>query len=65
MMFQGTPLKRAGRAGIARNAAIVLGNRHDAGALAALRDAASGHDDATVREAASWAVARIEQRGKR
>jgi epoxyqueuosine reductase len=60
-MFQGTPLKRAGRAGIARNAAIVLGNRNDAGALAALRAAASGHDDPTVREAASWAVTRIEQ----
>jgi epoxyqueuosine reductase len=60
-MFQGTPLKRAGRAGIARNAAIVLGNRNDARALAALRTAADGHDDAMVREAAAWAVARIEQ----
>jgi epoxyqueuosine reductase len=56
---QGTPLKRAGRASLARNAALVLGNRGDASALAALRAAASGHDDAIVREAAAWAASRI------
>jgi epoxyqueuosine reductase len=61
-LFEGTPLRRAGRAGIARNAAIVLGNRKDASALPALRAAASSHDDPMVRDAASWAVARIEQR---
>jgi epoxyqueuosine reductase len=55
---EGTPLKRAGRAGIARNAAIVLGNRGELGSLPAL-EAAMHHDDATVREAASWAAARI------
>ncbi|HXN33163.1 MAG TPA: tRNA epoxyqueuosine(34) reductase QueG [Polyangiaceae bacterium] len=60
-LFEGTPLRRAGRAGIARNAAIVLGNRQDANALAALRQAACSHDDPMVREAASWAVARIER----
>ena len=37
---QGTPLKRAGRASLARNAAIVLGNRRDPRALPALRAAA-------------------------
>jgi epoxyqueuosine reductase len=57
---QGTPLKRAGRAGLARNAALVLGNRRDASALPALRAAAAHHDDATVREAATWAASRIE-----
>jgi epoxyqueuosine reductase len=56
---QGTPLKRVGRAGMARNACIVLGNRGDAGALPALRAAAGDHDDAAVREAATWAIARI------
>jgi epoxyqueuosine reductase len=56
---QGTPLKRAGRASLARNAAIVLGNRRDPGALPALRAAASGHEDAIVREAAAWAASRI------
>jgi epoxyqueuosine reductase len=59
---EGTPLKRAGRAGVARNAAIVLGNRGDRSALPALREAASTHDDPVVREAATWAVARIDER---
>jgi epoxyqueuosine reductase len=61
-LFRGTPLRRTGRSGIARNAAIVLGNRRDRAALPALRAAASGHDDPVVREAASWAIALIEGR---
>jgi epoxyqueuosine reductase len=56
---QGTPLKRAGRATLARNAALVLGNRGDPAALPALRAAASGHDDPIVREAAAWSASRI------
>jgi epoxyqueuosine reductase len=59
---QGTPLKRVGRAGMARNAAIVLGNRGDPAALTALGTAAREHDDATVREAAAWAVGQIADR---
>jgi epoxyqueuosine reductase len=59
-LCEGTPLKRAGRSGLARNAAVVLGNVGDPGALPALRAAAKGHDDPTVRDAAAWAVARIE-----
>jgi epoxyqueuosine reductase len=58
-LFEGTPLKRAGRAGIARNAAILLGNRGDPGALRALDEAARTHDDAMVREAAEWAAERV------
>jgi epoxyqueuosine reductase len=61
VLSEGTPLKRAGRAGTARNAAIVLGNRGDTSALRALGEAARGHDDAVVREAASWALGRIER----
>jgi epoxyqueuosine reductase len=59
--FGGTALTRPGRAGLLRNAALVLGNRGDAAALPALRRAL---DDAEplVREAARWAVARIEER---
>jgi epoxyqueuosine reductase len=57
----GTPLKRAGRIGIARNAAIVLGNRGEGAALPALRRAARDHDAAVVREAADWAIDRIAQ----
>ncbi len=62
VLSEGSPLKRAGRAGVARNAAIVLGNRGDTTALPALRDAASTHDDPVVREAAAWAVKEIERR---
>ena len=56
---EGTPLKRAGRAGVARNAAMVLGNRRDPAAVPALRTAAQKHDDPAVREAATWALSRI------
>jgi epoxyqueuosine reductase len=58
---EGTPVRRAGKIGLARNAAIVLGNRRDASALGPLREAASAHPDPIVREAAAWAVARIER----
>jgi epoxyqueuosine reductase len=56
---EGTPLKRAGRESLARNAALVLGNLGDPQALPALRAAAAGHDDAIVREAAAWAVSKL------
>jgi epoxyqueuosine reductase len=46
---------------VLRNAALVLGNVGDAGALPALR-AALGDGDPTVREAAAWAIERIEAR---
>jgi epoxyqueuosine reductase len=58
-LSEGSPLKRAGRIGLARNAAIVLGNRGDRASLPALRAAAAEHDDARVREAACRAIARI------
>ena len=63
-LFQGTPLTRATRSGMARNAALVLGNRGDPGALPALRVAARDHDDERVRESAQWAIVRIEGRVK-
>ncbi|MGA2448210.1 MAG: tRNA epoxyqueuosine(34) reductase QueG [Polyangiaceae bacterium] len=56
---QGSPLRRAGRVHAARCAAIVLANRRDSSALPALRRAAQDHDDATVRETATWAIASI------
>jgi epoxyqueuosine reductase len=61
----GSPLKRAGRAGLARNAAIVLGNRGEARSLRALRACAETHDDEVVRETAAWAIAAIEGRRER
>lgn len=55
----GSPLKRAGRASLARNAAIVLGNRGDLSAREALTHAARTDASALVREAATWALGRL------
>ena len=57
--FRRTAVWRTGRAGLARNAAIALGNSGDAAAIPALRDAAGDHDDPVVREAATWAIDRL------
>jgi len=59
--FNGTALMRAGRRGLLRNAAIVLGNTGDSSVLPALRLAAAAADP-VVREAAQWAVDAIEAR---
>ncbi|MGD8860717.1 MAG: tRNA epoxyqueuosine(34) reductase QueG [Myxococcales bacterium] len=58
----GSPLRRPGRAGLARNAAVVLGNRGDRRALPVLREAAERDPSEVVREAAHWALGRIEAR---
>lgn len=57
---QGTPVGRATRIGLARNAAVVMGNRADPNDREALSRARAGHDAAIVREAADWALARVE-----
>ena len=62
---EGSPIGRATRAGLARNAALVLGNAGDPSAVAALRRASVAHDDAVVREAADWAITRITTRSPR
>jgi epoxyqueuosine reductase len=54
---EGSPIGRATRVGLARNAAIVLGNRGDPGDREALARARDGHDAPIVREAAAWALA--------
>jgi len=59
---RGSPVKRSGRAGLARNAAIVLGNAGGASHRPALEEAARAHDDPTVREAAAWALSRLDER---
>lgn len=56
---EGTPLFRAGPEGLARNACLALGRAGDAGALPALREVAEAHPSEVVREAASWAIARL------
>ncbi|GAC1333500.1 MAG: tRNA epoxyqueuosine(34) reductase QueG [Candidatus Dormibacteria bacterium] len=57
--FRSTPVLRSGRARLARNAAIALGNAGDRAALPALEVAAAGDPDAVVRESAQWAMARL------
>ncbi|MFN2451191.1 MAG: tRNA epoxyqueuosine(34) reductase QueG [Candidatus Dormibacteria bacterium] len=57
--FRRTAVWRTGRAGLARNAAIALGNSGDVAVLGALRRAARDDSDWVVREAAEWAVHRL------
>ena len=56
--LRSTALRRAQRSGLARNAALVLGTRRVAEAVPALT-ALLADDDATVRDAADWALRRI------
>lgn len=58
-LSEGSPLRRAGRHGLARNAAIVLGNSGDRAALPTLVRAATDHPDPAVRDVARWAVERL------
>ena len=56
----GSPVKRAELAGLARNAAIVLGNQGDPNSSSALKLAAASHPSEVVRDAARWAITRLE-----
>jgi epoxyqueuosine reductase len=61
--FKRSPMKRAKRRGLARNAAVVLGNigdEHDVHALTAVLD----DPEPLVRQHARWALERIGQRGR-
>jgi epoxyqueuosine reductase len=57
--FARSPVKRAKRAGLARNAAIVLGNSGEREWVGALARALSEHDVALVRGHAAWALGRL------
>lgn len=59
--FKGSPMKRAKRRGLARNAAVVLGNIGDERDAAALARASGDHEP-LVREHASWALEQIDAR---
>ena len=59
---EGSPVKRARREGLARNAALVLGNRGDARHLPILESASRNHPEAVVREAADWARSELKRR---
>lgn len=59
--FRNSPMKRAKRHGLARNAAVVLGNTGDESDAPALLEAIT-HDDALVRDHAAWALQQIRTR---
>jgi epoxyqueuosine reductase len=59
--FRGSAMSRARRAGLARNAALLLGNRGDRTAAPALERALQDSDEG-VRRAAAWALARLAER---
>jgi epoxyqueuosine reductase len=59
--FKKTSLWRNRRAGLLRNAAVVLGNVGDEKALPALEKALTDPED-VIRDAAAWAIDRIRQR---
>ena len=60
MRFAYTPVWRTGREGLARNAAIALGNAGDTEAIPALETAIQSDPDLVVREAAAWSLAKLK-----
>jgi len=54
--LRGSPLKRARRSGLARNAAVVAGNLHSGDQIAALGQALLTDSDPMVRGHAAWAL---------
>ena len=59
--FAGTPMLRAKRSGLLRNACVALGNTGDQRALSALQKAAT-ESDLIIAEHAQWAIEQITQR---
>ena len=58
---KGSPMKRAKRRGLARNAAAALGNLGTMADMPA-PEAALQHDEPLVREHAAWALVRLQAR---
>jgi len=57
--FGGTALVRPKRRGLARNAAVALGNTANAAAVPYLARALEGHDEPLVRAHAAWALGQL------
>ena len=57
--FKGSAIKRTKRRGLARNAAIALGNAKDPATVPALRQALDSDPEPLVRGAAAWALGQI------
>jgi epoxyqueuosine reductase len=58
-VFRGTPVLRAKRRGMARNAAVALGNVGDDSSVPALVAALTEHDEPLARGHAAWALGRL------
>jgi len=56
--FRGSPVRRAKREGLRRNAVIAMGNSGDRKFLPLL-DRLAGDDDEVVAESAAWAVRKL------
>ncbi|MEZ4505963.1 MAG: tRNA epoxyqueuosine(34) reductase QueG [Thermomicrobiales bacterium] len=63
--YRGTAVLRAKRRGLARNAAVALGNAGDDRAVPVLSAALFGHDEPLVRGHAAWALGRYPGRSAR
>jgi epoxyqueuosine reductase len=57
--FRGSPMKRAKRSGLRRNAAVAMGNRRRSHDVPALARALGDPEDEGVRRHAAWALGRI------
>lgn len=60
--YAGTPVPRAKRRGLARNAAVALGNVGTEAAIPALAGALAEHDEPLVRMHAAWALGQLGDR---
>ena len=58
-LFEGSPIRRARRAGFLRNVCVALGNRREAAAVPALARALASDPDGLVRSHAAWALGEI------
>ena len=58
-LYRGTPVTRAKRRGLARNAAVALGNLGSDADVPMLVTALAHHDEPLARGHAAWALARI------
>lgn len=59
--FRGSPIKRAKRSGVRRNAVVAMGNSGNVDFAPTLRKIADEDEDCAVREHAAWAVRHLQR----